>query len=404
MTRLYIYLLLLWPYFSFFINCAEITSNLSLSSDYILSNCFNQLEKEPQTLEQYDYLMEFYISFFTFSSNYLYKIENMTKCDNMKEYFRMVKVQFFRIKNTDKLTNPMDPKNFEINIKKLSTELFKGELSKDQSSYLIAIIRLIHKLLSPYLKQNNENYVFDKHMNEYMNEFFNKLTETGVIERIMQEEIFFKNVNKMKKTMSNYATVFNEKILKLKDHHKTINECFNIKNFSKLCEDRFNETKNLYTTYLDLFKNMSKFNNINDLRNKFIDDIAFIFRKHISQIKNLTNTTLNELYTFSAFNNLEYVLKIIERDWNTIINFYGQKINLNQLKEIKELIKLDEDLLNIFYIYIVRPYSTNDIIVVKKKKIKIEPTFLYKCLDKIFIQVIKKAPIQLFKQETFLHS
>uniref|UniRef100_A0A0N5BAG3 Cullin domain-containing protein n=1 Tax=Strongyloides papillosus TaxID=174720 RepID=A0A0N5BAG3_STREA len=317
----------------------------------------------------------------------------MTKCDNIKEYFRMVQLQFFRIKKTDNLTDSMDPKNFEINIKKLSTELFKGELSKDQSSYLIAIIQLIHKFLSPYLRKNNESYVFDKHMNEYINEFFNKLTETGVIKRIMQEEIFFKNVNKMKKTMSNYTTVFNEKILKLKDHHKTVKECFNVKNISKLCEDEFNKTKTFYITYLDVFKNMTKFNNINDLRNKFIDDIAFSFRKHISQIKDLSNTTLNELYTFSAFNNLEYVLKIIERDWNTIINFYGQKISLKQLEEIEELLKLDEDLLNIFYRYIVRPYLPNDVIIVKKKKVKIEPTFLYKYLDKIFIQNIKKTPV-----------
>uniref|UniRef100_A0AAF5DAI2 Uncharacterized protein n=1 Tax=Strongyloides stercoralis TaxID=6248 RepID=A0AAF5DAI2_STRER len=366
-----------------------IASNVPFYDNDILSNCLIQLEKEPKTLEQYDYLMEFYITYFTFSSTYLYKIRNETKSEHLKEYFKKVQLQFFGSSKNSNIIDSLDPKTFEINIKKLSTKLFNGELSIDQTSYLLEIIQLIHKLLFPYLKKNQKEYIFDYQMNKYIKEFFKKLNDTGVIKRILQEEVFFKNINQNKKVMLNYTTIYNKKIMKLNNYHKIIKDCFYFKNITKMCKNKFEEAKKIYNTYLINFKNMSKFNNINDLRNKFIDDVAFNFRKHVSQIKGLSNTSLNELYTFSAFDHLEYVLKIVERDWNTIMNFYDTNIKEKKLFKVEELLKLDNDLLNTCYRYILRPYSTNEIVIFKKKELKIEPTFLYNYLDNFFIKDTK---------------
>ncbi|CEF68395.1 Hypothetical protein SRAE_2000305200 [Strongyloides ratti] len=300
-----------------------------------------------------------------------------------------VKQQFFGSHKNDNLIDSLDPKSFEINSKKLSTKLFNGELSTDQSSYLIEIIQLIHKLLSPYLKKDEKNYIYDYQMERYVENFFKKLSDIGVIKRIVQEKTFLYNVNQNKKVMANYTTIYNEKMGKVKVYHNIIKKCFNQKNITKICRSKFKDIKDIYNNYLIIFKNMSKFNNINDLRNKFIDDIAFNFRKHISQIEGLGNTSLNELYTFSAFDHLEYVLKIVERDWNTIMNFYDTKIEQKELFKVEELFKLDKDILNTCYKYSLHPYSPNDIIIFKKKELKIEPTPLYNYLDKYFFKNTK---------------
>uniref|UniRef100_A0A0N4Z209 Cullin domain-containing protein n=1 Tax=Parastrongyloides trichosuri TaxID=131310 RepID=A0A0N4Z209_PARTI len=334
--------------------------------------------------------MEFYITYFTFSSKYLYKIKDEEKSTPIKDYFKQVENQFFEPQKSNDSLYYLNPKTFEINIKKLSTKLIKGELSKDQCAYLTEITKLIHKILSPYLRKDTEEYIFDRQMDMYINEFSNKLVDAGVVKRIMQEKNFLTRVEEKKGMMTNYSITYKKFITKLKTHHEIIDRCFKLKNYSSKCIDKFNMTRTLYNKYLVVFKNISNFNNINDLRNKFIDDIAFSFRKHVSQIGDPGNTTLNELYTFSAFDHLEYVLKIVNRDWHTIMNFYDTKVKRNRDLNVKEFLKLDEDLIDTCYRYIVHPYQPNDDFVFKKKKLKIEPTFINHFLENLYSNTFMK--------------